>query len=326
MPSAQASEAIQPRADCVTVPIAYGHAVSINRVEDALKVDWPAITGADSYTVQTIYRRYSGTEDAYQYSYVTLPHAVVTLSAPSDSTSVEVYVYGYRGTTRLSLCGEPGWPATAALKSPALPIGDPIPKDVKASFSSAFEILVDWKPPSGADSWLNQPTYIVSSNPSGLSCTTKPGEYLCSVTNPHPDTTYTFTVSTVSDIGISSPSAPSAAVRWVAPPSDPTSVKIQTNTTNAAFSWKPAKTGPKATSFVVESIPRTNVCHTKTTSCTVKGLKPGKTYAFAITSTGADGGESYIYTKPVKTPMKNLVVKKFVAVVTTKVKPNAVLS
>ena len=40
----------------------------------------------------------------------------------------------------------------------------------------------------------------------------------------------------------------------------------------------------------------------------------------------AAGASSIIYTKTVKTPMKNPVVKKFVAVATTKVKPAAVLS
>ena len=318
---AWAGDALQPRAGCAEVGRNF-EVVGIQRADQDITATWPAIPGADNYSVQVVYSTSAYSDVMYQYVDVTSPSATFRLPSTSGKL-LRVNIYGYLGSNMIELCGT----KYASLSSPSLPIGDPVPRQVTATFTSASTVVVEWQTPEGTEGPMARTlSFIVTSNPAGLLCKPSPGEFTCTATGALPNTDYSFTVQTVSALGTSSPSVPSAPSRWAPPPADPAGIRIQANTTSATFSWAPAKSGVKARTYEVESIPRTNSCTTTKTSCTVKGLKPGRNYAFAITSTTAAGGSSYIYTKSVKTPVKNPVVKKFIAVATTKVKPEAMLS
>ena len=83
----------------------------------------------------------------------------------------------------------------------------------------------------------------------------------------------------------------SSAGAAAGPPSAPRAVQANGAATTISVSWKkPAVRGADAVrDYVVTSHPLSKTCATRTTTCEVKGLKPGATYTFSVVAKNGVG-------------------------------------
>lgn len=77
-------------------------------------------------------------------------------------------------------------------------------------------------------------------------------------------------------------------------PSAPRAVHASGTATTISVRWaKPATTGATAIhEYVVTSHPSSKSCTTRTTTCAVKGLTPGKSYTFSVVAKNAEGNSA----------------------------------
>ena len=318
---ARAADTIEVSPNCAGGPILTMEILHLGF--DRLEYAWAPLPNA-SYYSYTSWWGDSGSHiitDAGGSGLTTGTQISTPLSPPPvNATALEIYLSPKGSQGEDLRCNA----EVALIYTPSFAL-TPVITEVAAEFIGPTQALVTWGAQGGLSSNAQNAEFIATASPGGQQCTSKGGGG-CTIDGLLSTQSYTFSVVASSRFGGAPASPPSTLVTYKPPPGDPTRLKIKTTNTSAMLTWKAATSGPKAVNYEIETIPQASSCSTSKTTCTITGLKPGKTYWFALASTSADGAGSVIYTKSVKTPVRNPVVKKFVAVATTKVKPEAVLS
>ena len=147
-------------------------------------------------------------------------------------------------------------------------------------------------------------SYEINASPGGQSaqvtgsCPIATSAIIGGLTN---GTSYTFTVSAISDGGTSAPSSPSNPVTPQGPPSAPSSIMATAGDSQAAISWAaPFDEGSTITSYSILVSPPCPSCTGATvsqsplpTSTLVKGLTNGIAYTFSVSATNSIGTGAY---------------------------------
>lgn len=226
----------------------------------------------------------------------------VDLNTPATSTVVGGLTNGVTYTFRVaafSAAGNGTWSVPSAAVVP--PGGPGAPTNVIAVAGNA-QASVGWNAPAGTQS-SPLTGYRVTASPGGQTCFTSATPPVapattCNVTGLTNGQAYTFTVVSVSAIGVSVPSAPSTPVIPVGGPNPPASVTAVAGDRQATVSWTPATptAGFPVTAYRVTSSPDGRTCttnatppNTPATTCTVTGLTNGQAYTFTVVAISAGG-------------------------------------
>lgn len=145
--------------------------------------------------------------------------------------------------------------------------------------------------------------FTVVSDPGGLTCTST-GRPSCIVQGLSNGSAYTFSVTAYTDAGAGPASAASAPARLVAGPGAPRSVRASTKGTTAIVKWNAPKSkgGLKISKYVVTASPSGKSCRTTKGVCTIKGLRLGTQYTFAVRAYNAKGAGAVAFSRAVSTP------------------------
>ncbi len=156
--------------------------------------------------------------------------------------------------------------------------------------------LVSWNA-STSDPGSPVTSYVVTSSPGGVHCTTS--GLSCTVNGLANGTSYTFTVVGHNVKGDGPASTASSPVTPRTIPGSPTGVTASPGNTSATVSWSaPASNGGSAIiSYTATSSPGARTCTTSGLSCAMAGLTNGASYTFTvkatnIAGTGSDSGAS----------------------------------
>jgi chitodextrinase len=162
--------------------------------------------------------------------------------------------------------------------------------------------IVSWSA-SRNDGGAAEVGYSVTSTPPGAGCQTT--ETACTIRGLVPGTSYTFTVAATNTAGpsgaVTSPRAkraslPSGPVRNASAASRGSAVRV---------TWKaPAVLGGvPVLRYEVRSTPAGGTCETRSTSCDITGLTPGREYRFTVVARNAAGISRKVMTKAVRIPV-----------------------
>jgi hypothetical protein len=136
--------------------------------------------------------------------------------------------------------------------------------------------------------------YTVVSTPGSKRCTISVPDTSCVITGLTNGTSYTFSASTVNDLGTSSASAASAPIVPAVAPTRPGVPTVELGLLSATLTWtSPAYYGGlPVESYVVTSTPGGLMCSTGgELTCTIPGLTSGVFYSFAVVANN-DAGTS----------------------------------
>ena len=222
---------------------------------------------------------------------------VADLSTPATSVLVGGLTNGVGYIFRVqakSQSGDGPWSPNSAVITP--PGGPGAPTNVLAVAGNA-SATVGWTAPATSPGFPIV-GYQVTSNPDGRTCTTSavppatPAS-TCVVSGLRNGQPYTFTVVAISNAGVGTPSAPSAAVTPVGGPNPPTGVTAVAGDRSATVSWTPptGTAGGTVTSYRATSSPDGRACtvNAPATTCTVTGLTNGQAYTFTVVAISATG-------------------------------------
>jgi hypothetical protein len=167
---------------------------------------------------------------------------------------------------------------------------------------------VTWAPPaSTGGAAITQ--YVVTSSPSGLTCTWTSGPLSCVVNGLTNGTPYRFSVTAKNSVGTGPASVLSNQVSpgSATPPGAPTSPTATAGKQQATVTWvAPAPNGgPAINSYVVVAAPGNQTCTavSGTFTCTVTGLTAGTSYTFTVRATNDAGpGPASVATSPPVVP------------------------
>jgi len=90
------------------------------------------------------------------------------------------------------------------------------------------------------------------------------------------------------------------------PPAAPRLVRVKTRETSARVSWRaPVNEGTSpVVRYRVTTTPKAGSCVTRKTSCTIQGLKPGKSYRFRVVAETAVTSSAPAVSKPARIPRR----------------------
>ena len=223
--------------------------------------------------------------------------SAATLNTPTTTVLIGGLSNGASYTFRVAATSSVGTGAWSIPSSPVTPPGGPgAPTNVFGAAGNG-QVAVGWTAPAGA-----QPSpitgYRVTASPGGQTCFTSASPpavpaTTCNVTGLTNGQPYTFTVVTISAIGVSVPSAPSTPVTPVGGPNPPTGVTAVAGDRSATVSWTPpaSPTGGPVTSYRATSSPDGRACtvNAPATTCTVTGLTNGQAYTFTVVAISSVG-------------------------------------
>ena len=223
--------------------------------------------------------------------------AAATLNTPATSVLVSGLTNGVSYTFRVAATSGVGTGSWSIPSAPVTPPGGPgIPTNVFGAPGNG-QVSVGWTPPTGVQT---SPItgYRVTASPGGQSCFTSATPpavppATCTVTGLTNGQPYTFTVVTISAVGVSAPSAPSTPVTPIGGPNPPTGVTAVAGDRSATVSWTPpvSAAGGPITSYRATSSPDGRACTVSApaTSCTVTGLTNGRSYTFTVVAISSVG-------------------------------------
>jgi hypothetical protein len=180
---------------------------------------------------------------------------------------------------------------TAIYKVVGTAVAPQAPTEVAGS-ASKRSVEVSWRSPAD-DGGAPITQYLVTAEPGGATCASTDGlKTSCTVRGLDPGTEYTFSVTAANAKGASAASAKSAKVATgTAKPERPRRVRVVMGQRTARVSWRAPRSigGTAITGYTATAEPGGPSCTTKGTSCTIRGLAPGRLVAIAVTATNAEG-------------------------------------
>lgn len=218
----------------------------------------------------------------------------ITMSGLNPSTTYNAYVRAINNngpgpwsaslsvtTQAQSQSPTPAPPAPA----PASPPGAPTSISAIPGNASA---VVSWIPPTDSGTYPID-SYVVRSQPGGLTCSTTSTS--CTVTGLTNGTAYTFTVTASSAAGAGPAGAASAPVKPRTVPGAPVSVAATPGIDQASISWSPPSDdgGSAITGYRVTTVPASSGCQTLATTCTLTDLDAGQEYVVTVVAVNAAG-------------------------------------
>jgi len=188
-----------------------------------------------------------------------------------------------------------GSSAQSSASSVVIPAGVPSAPANVAAVTSGSNMTVTFDAPSDTGGSAIT-SYVVTSSPSGATCTRGANATTYTCTGLTAGTNYTYSVKAVNSKGESSASLDSTAVTAVAAPSAPLNVSAVitagTTTLSAIVSFDPpaSENGSPVTSYTVTASPGGATCTVTapTTYCEIPVL-PDRVYTFTVTATNAVG-------------------------------------
>ena len=217
--------------------------------------------------------------------------------AIGQAVSVPCPATDQRGWSRPASC-DIGAYQSGAVPPPATGPQLPLPPNTVIAVPGDGEATVSWTPPP-SNPGPAIISYTVTAMPGGKGCTyvvQMPEVDTCTVTGLENGTSYQFSVTSTSAIGVSGSGPPSAAVTPATVPDAPTNVQATAGSLSAQVSWTtPTDNGGRSiTSYTVTSSPGSATCTysvmtPSTNTCTVTGLAEGNTYTFTVSATSAAG-------------------------------------
>ena len=89
-------------------------------------------------------------------------------------------------------------------------------------------------------------------------------------------------------------------------PGQPTNLKVKPGEKNARISWRPPQAEGTApvVRYRVTALPKAGSCTTTKRTCTIQGLKPGKSYRFQVIAETEVGASEPAVSKPIRIPRK----------------------
>lgn len=89
-------------------------------------------------------------------------------------------------------------------------------------------------------------------------------------------------------------------------PGQPTNLKVKPGEKNARISWRPPQAEGTApvVRYRVTALPKAGSCTTTKRTCTIQGLKPGKSYRFQVVAETEVGASEPAVSKPIRIPRK----------------------
>ena len=218
----------------------------------------------------------------------------VTLSGLNPSTTYNAFVraindngpgqWSAPATVTTQAQSQSPTPAPPA-PAPASPPGAPTSVSAIPGNASA---VVSWTPPTDSGTYPIT-SYVVRSQPGGLTCSTT--STACTVTGLTNGTAYTFTVTASSAAGAGPASAASASVTPRTVPGAPVSVAATPGIDQASISWSPPSDdgGSAITGYRVTTVPASSGCQTLATTCTLTDLDAGQEYLVTVVAVNAAG-------------------------------------
>ena len=131
--------------------------------------------------------------------------------------------------------------------------------------------------------------YTATARPGGLSCST--ADLGCTIPRLRNGTQYTVSVVARSSAGPSTASAPSRTVTPAGLPSAPRALRVKARPSSLRVTWAPPLDdgGAQVKQYVATAWPGGRTCATASTSCLIRGLKPGTDYSVTLRATNTIG-------------------------------------
>ncbi len=131
--------------------------------------------------------------------------------------------------------------------------------------------------------------YTATARPGGSSCST--ADLACTIPRLRNGTQYTVSVVARSSAGPSSASAPSRAVTPAGLPGAPRTLQVKARPSSLRVTWTPPLDdgGAQVRQYVATAWPGGSTCATASTSCLIRGVKPGTDYSVTLRATNAIG-------------------------------------
>ncbi len=218
------------------------------------------------------------------------PTYIATLSngASCVTTLTTCTVSGLSNTTAysFSLVAQTPGGTSAPLTGSFTPLIEPTAPTNVVAKTSGDRVVVSWNKVV-AFPGANQ--YVVSAIPGPTTCTTTSTS--CVLSGLTPGVRYHFVVvTTVTGVpGSSVGSTPSNVVLALGRPWRPSMPTLTPHWPRLTISWRTGPSVPSVTRYVVRMRSGTEVCTTKSTSCTTSALRAGVRYSFSVTALNSLG-------------------------------------
>jgi hypothetical protein len=241
----------------------------------------PVTTGGSAITSYTV----TSTTGTHTCSPVSLGHLGCTVKGLTDGVSYDFTVVAHNaiGTS------PPSTPSNVVV--PAEAPGKPTKVVAKGGDAKA---TVTWVAPTTGGSPIT--SYVVTSAPTGKTCTWTTGPLTCTVTGLTNGKAYTFKVRASNTVATSPTSTSSNPVTPEAgAPAEPTAPTATPGNKDATITWEaPTTDGSAITKYTVTSSTGKKTCiwTSGPLTCTVKGLTNGIPYTFTLVAKNAKGTSS----------------------------------